>query len=102
MSASLQVLYPSQDGSTFDFEYYLSTHMDLVQEHMGAFIEKTLVTKGIAGGPDVPPPFQAIATIIFKSGDAMAEAMKVSGPVMGDVPNFTNIRPTVLIGEAVG
>ncbi len=102
MSATLQVLYPVSDGTTFDHAYYNSTHMDLVGQHMGEHISQTLVTRGLAGGADVPPPFHAIATIVFHNADAMAQAMKVSGPIMADVPNFTNVQPTVLIGEATG
>ncbi|WP_299353637.1 EthD family reductase [uncultured Shimia sp.] len=102
MSATLQVIYPVAEGTTFDFDYYGSTHMALVGEHMGDHIASTVVTKGLAGGPDVPPPFHVIATIVFKDQAAMGAAMKASGPVMADVPNFTNIQPTVLIGELIG
>lgn len=102
MSATLQVLYPITDGTTFDYDYYLSTHMDLVGEHMGPHIDRTLVTKGLAGGPETPPGFFAIASIVFKDADAMNAAMKVAGPVLADIPNFTNTTPLTLIGEAVG
>lgn len=102
MSVSLQVLYPITDGTEFDYEYYLSTHMNLVAEHMGPHIERTLVTKGNAGGPDLPPSIYAIATIVFPDQDAMGAALKSSAPVMADIPNFTNAEPQILIGEVVG
>lgn len=101
MAVSLQVIYPVSDGSTFDFDYYLSTHFDLVGEHMGPHIAATTVTRGVAGGPKTPPGYHAVATITFADQAALDAAMKASGPVMADVPNFTNVNPDVLIGEVV-
>ncbi len=101
MSVSLQVIYPISEGTHFDFDYYLGTHMKLVGEHMGPHIERTLVTKGLAGGPDTPPGFYAVATIVFADQGAMDAAMRVSGPVMKDVANFTDVRPQILIGDVI-
>lgn len=102
MAMSLQVIYPIGDGTTFDYDYYASTHMELVGQHMGAHIEKAVVTKGLAGGPDTPPSIHAIATIVFADQDAMNSAMGAAGPVMADIPNFTNVQPTILVGEVIG
>lgn len=99
MAVTLQVLYPITDGSTFDDAYYASTHMDLVNEHMGAHIDNTVVTKGLAGGPDTPPAFHAVATILFADQGAMDAAMAGAGPVLADIPNFTNAVPQMLIGQ---
>ena len=102
MPVSFQVIYPISDGSEFDHAYYADTHMKLVQEHMGAHIASALVTKGVAGGaPGAPAGFHAIATMTFADEAAMQAALAVGGPVMADVPNFTNVRPQVLIGEVV-
>ena len=67
----------------------------------GAHIESTLVTKGIAGGPDVPPPYYAIATITFENQSEMDAAMSKIDTVVNDIPNFTNTKPVMLIGEVV-
>jgi len=99
MAVTLQVLYPVGDGTTFDHAYYASTHMGLVGDHMGAHITSAQASKGLAGGPDTPAPFHAIATITFADQDAMGAAMKAAGPVMADIPNFTNVQPQILIGE---
>jgi len=101
MSASLQVSYPIGADTHFDYEYYLATHMPLVAEHMGAFIKQTLVTKGLAGGPDVPPGEYAIATMTFADGDALNGALAVAGPVLADIQNFTNVQPKMLIGQVI-
>ncbi|SMP25754.1 EthD family reductase [Shimia sagamensis] len=102
MAVTLQVLYPVGEGTTFDHAYYATTHMDLVGEHMGAHIASAQASKGLAGGPDVPAPFHAIATITFANQEAMDVAMKAAGPVMADIANFTNIQPQILIGEIYG
>ncbi|MFY0662383.1 MAG: EthD family reductase [Shimia sp.] len=102
MAVTLQVLYPVGDGTTFDHDYYATTHMDLVGQHMGAHIASAQASKGLAGGPDVPAPFHAIATITFADQGAMDAAMKAAGPVMADISNFTNIQPQILIGSVYG
>ncbi|KPA20869.1 EthD protein [Shimia sp. SK013] len=103
MPVSMQVLYPVAEGTTFDHDYYATTHMALVAEHMGPHITSAQASKGLGGGgPDVPAPYHVIATIVFPDQPSMDAAMAASGPVMADVPNFTNIRPTVMIGEVLG
>lgn len=101
MSVSLQVLYPIKDDTHFNYEYYFDKHMDVVGQHMGPHIERTLVTKGVSSGPDTPPSHYAIATIVFADQDAMASAMSVSGPVMADIANFTDVQPQILVGDVV-
>lgn len=101
MTVSLQVIYPIEDDTHFDDDYYLGTHMPLVGEHMGGHIEQVLVTKGIAGGPNTPPGSYAVATMTFADNDALNAAMAASGPVLADLPNFTNSRAQMLIGEVV-
>lgn len=99
MSVSLQVLYPVSEGTTFDYDYYLATHMQMVADVMGEYISQTLVTKGIAGGPDTPAGFHAIASMVFEDQAAMDTALSVAGPVLADIPNFTNTQPQMLIGQ---
>lgn len=102
MPVSLQVAYPAAEGTRFDYDYYLSTHMQLVGTHMGTHIDSTVVTKGLAGGPDAPSPFHAIATMVFADQAALDAAMGAAGPVIADIPNFTDTVPQMMIGEVVG
>ena len=102
MPTSMQVIYPISDGTHFDMDYYLNTHMPIVAEHMGPHIQNTLVTKGLGSPGGNAPGFYAVASMVFENQDAFDAAMKVAGPVMADVPNFTNVRPEVLIGEVIG
>ncbi len=99
MSATLQVIYPAVDGTSFDYDYYMSKHMEIVGGCIGELIQSTLVTKGIAGGPDTPPGFHAIATIVFADNASLDAAMGKLGPALEDIPNFTNSQPQILVGE---
>ncbi|MDC0658414.1 EthD family reductase [Leisingera sp. SS27] len=101
MSVSLQVIYPVSDGSHFDHGYYATTHMALVDQHIAPHTQSIVVTKGLAGGPDVPAPFHAVATMVFANEAAMNTAMQAAGPALEDLPNFTNVQPQILIGEVV-
>jgi uncharacterized protein (TIGR02118 family) len=98
---TLQVLYPTEDGTTFDHAYYASTHMEIVSEHMAPHYEQVLVTKGLAGGPDTPPGYHAVATFLFADKAALDACLAAAGPAVGDIPNFYSGQPQMLIGEQV-
>ena len=102
MRVSLQVVYPVGDDTQFNHDYYRDTHLPLVGKHMGAHIESTLVTKGVSGGPDTPAPFHAVATMVFADQAALDAALDAAGPVLADIPKFTDSTPQMLIGEVVG
>ncbi|MES0879635.1 EthD family reductase [Roseibium sp. SCP14] len=101
MSISLQVLYPIKPDTTFDQDYYKGTHMKLVRDHLGAFMVSAQASKGLAGGPDAPPAFYAIATMTFENQEKFDQAMAAAGPVLADIPNYTNTKPQMLIGEVL-
>ena len=102
MSVSLQVLYPVADDTQFNHDYYTATHMPLVGEHMGSHIQSTSISKGIAGGPEIPAGYYVVATMTFAGMDNLQAALEVAGPVLSDIPNFTNVEPQMLIGEVIG
>lgn len=103
MALSLQVIYPADDGSKFDMDYYLGTHMPLVGQHMGAHIEQVLLTKGLAGGaPGAPAPFHAVATMTFADQSALDAALSKAQPVIADIANFTDSKPEMMVGEVIG
>lgn len=99
MSLTLQVLYPVSAGTTFDYDYCMTKHLDIVGQAFGQHIKSTLVTKGLAGGPDVPAGYHAIASIEFADQAGLDAALASAGPALADIPNFTNAQPQMLIGE---
>ena len=101
MSMSLQVMYPVTETTKFDYDYYFNKFKKIVGETLGEHTQSTLVTKCIAGGPDVPAGYYAIATMVFENQSALDLALSKAGTALGDIPNFTNAEPVMLIGEVI-
>jgi len=102
MSHSLQVLYPITKSTNFNYDYYFGKRMAIVGENLGEYMESSVVTKGIASGPDVSAPYYAIATLMFKDKSALDGALSRIDKPVADIANFTNTKPIMLIGEVVG
>jgi uncharacterized protein (TIGR02118 family) len=101
VSSSLQVLYPTDNGTTFDHAYFAAKHMKIVGELLGSHIENTMITKGLAGGQDTPAGFHVVATITFADELALDAALAAIGPAVADIPNFFSGQPQMLIGEVM-
>ena len=75
VTLSLQVLYTTENGTTFDHAYYTSKHLPIVTVHMCSHIQEILIIKGLAGGPDTPSGYHVIATMTFADKAALDSAM---------------------------
>ena len=99
------VAYTNQEGKKFDWDYFTGTHADIVHREMDS---RGMVgfeqDKGISGAdPSTPPPFVGMAFLTFNTLDEVHQAfMAVGGTVMGDIPNYTDIEPTIQISEIAG
>ncbi|MBT8448978.1 MAG: EthD family reductase [Gammaproteobacteria bacterium] len=103
MAMTLQVLYPTGEGKTFDFEYYVDTHLPMVDEILKPYgLISASISRGLAGGPDVPPGYFVIATMVFADEQSLNAGLAAAGPLLGDIPNFTNVAPEMLIGSQLG
>jgi uncharacterized protein (TIGR02118 family) len=91
----ISVMYSYQEGAKFDFEYYQTTHIQLVQKHLKSFgLIKTGVDKGISGGGDEPPPYICIGHLYFETRESYDKGIAEVGSILrGDIPNFTDITP---------
>jgi uncharacterized protein (TIGR02118 family) len=101
----ITVLYPNEAGKRFDHEYYVQQHMGLVRERLRAFgLIRTEVDRGLAGGtPGAPPPFVAVGHVYFDTLEGFQRGMTQHGrEILGDIPNYTNISPTIQISEIIG
>lgn len=95
------ILYPNEEGKTFDAEYYENKHMPMMAGLLGKNLKFYEIDKGIAGRtPNDKIPFVAIG--YFYCYD-IAEYKKVVGQnitvVLDDLKKFTNIQPTIQISE---
>ena len=79
--------------------YYLTRHDAILNANIGDDMESSSVIKGLAGGPDVPPGFYALFSARFADMGRLQAALGKAGHVLGDIPNYDNAQPTMLIGE---
>jgi len=86
---------------TFDMSYYLSRHVPMVREKLGAALKGVAVDQGIGGAaPGTPPTYVAMGHLFFDSVDAFQLAFAQHGPaIVSDVPNYTNAQPMIQISE---
>ena len=97
----VSVFYPDREGSKFDMNYYCTTHMPMVRQKLGAACKGAAVEQGIAGAtPGSRPSFIAMGHLYF---DSMEAFQTTFGPhaeaIMADIPNYTDIQPTIQFSE---
>ena len=98
----VRVCYKS--GIRFDHAYYASTHTPLVTGVMGphGLTKVEVVTMGPK--PDgSQPPYQVMFSAYFDSPSALQNAMQSPrmAEVLGDIQNYYDGMPDVMIGEVV-
>jgi len=98
--ATAIVLYPRKEGSTFNKEYYLKTHMPLAMKNWKDHgLKSYAVSELNADGP------YAISTVMeFDSPESVGKALQSEGTkeVMEDVKNFSSETPILVHGNVVG
>ncbi len=97
----VSVMYPNTPGSTFDMDYYLKSHIPMVQEKLGAALQGIRVEQGISGGEaGTPPPYHALGHLLFESVGAFQVSFGAHAQaIRADVPHYTNVRPIRQISE---
>ncbi|MGD0962660.1 MAG: EthD family reductase [Candidatus Acidiferrales bacterium] len=98
----LKVCY--KHGVRFDEKYYLSKHVPLAESAMSRHGLKGVEMAKITATPDgSKPSYQVIFTAYFESPAALQNAMQDPrmGEVLGDIANYYDGMPDVLIGEVV-
>lgn len=104
MATTITVLYENVDDATFDLDYYMAKHMPLVDEKFKRFgIKGWRVIKAVGTPTGEKPRYSIIALLEFDAAQQFKDAVAAEGgPVFGDVPNFSNKAPVVVIGDVVG
>ena len=97
------IMYANEDGATFDMDYYRENHMPMLADLFGSAMVKYEIDQGVRGRtPEDALPFLAIGYLYFNS---IAEYEQAFGPnadqILGDIPNYTNVRPTVQISKVI-
>ncbi len=98
----VSVMYPNSPGKRFDWDYYLNKHIAAVKQTVGKGLIRVEVDKGIgAGPPGSAAPYVAIAQLYFNTMEDMIRVQSESGSSMADIPNFTDIQPSIQISEVL-
>jgi uncharacterized protein (TIGR02118 family) len=96
----VSVMYPNGSGAKFDMNYYLTSHMPMVQKKLAAALKGTAIEEGLGGiPPGTPAPFLAACHLLFDSVEDFSAAFNAhAGAILADIPNYTNTQPTIQIG----
>lgn len=99
----VSVFYPNGEGKQFDMDYYVKSHIPLVGKLLGDSLKGATVEKGLGSAePGSAAPFAGMGNMYF---DTLEDFGNSFGPnaneIMSDLPNFTNIEPTIQISEVM-
>jgi uncharacterized protein (TIGR02118 family) len=97
----VSVLYPQSPDSTFDVDYFVNSHIPMVQSKLGAACKGIELEVGLGGvEPGTPATYMAMGHLHFDSVDAFEAAF---GPhaetLLADIPNYTNAQPVFQVSE---
>jgi uncharacterized protein (TIGR02118 family) len=97
----VSVMYPDGPGAKFDMGYYTSKHMPMVQRKCGPACKSIAAERGVGGAePGSKATYAAIGYLIFDSVDAYQQAFTPHAEeILGDIPNYTNIKPLIQVSE---
>ena len=97
----VSVLYPNEEGKTFDMAYYCDKHLPMVRQLLGSSCTNAGVEQGIAGGaPGSKATYVAMGHLYFDTVENFVSSFTPHENVIrGDIPNFTDTIPIVQISE---
>ena len=95
------VSYPNLEAKRFDHTYYHAQHRQLLLDRLAAHgLQKVEMDKALADGSGGRPAVVAAAHLIFDDMAGFQQGMATHGKeIMGDLANYTDIAPAVLISE---
>ncbi|KAG9196780.1 hypothetical protein G6514_004562 [Epicoccum nigrum] len=98
--ASVVVLYPRTSKSTFDLDYYISTHMPLAAKAWTKYGLKSWIITQL----DESAPYSIHLLMEWADREGFNNAWHdpATQEVMADVENFSNEKPILISGDIVG
>ncbi len=95
------VLYPNGADIKFDMKYYTTKHMPMVKQKCGPACKSIAAELGVnAGAPGSKPTYIGVGHLVFDSLEAFEKSFGPhAGEIMADIPNYTNSKPVIQIGE---
>jgi len=95
--AIVQFAYPQAAASTFKLDYYINSHMPLIEKYWGP---RGLLSWTVTKGEEGADYFVQVTT--FWESLEEFEKVKAAEEVMGDVKNFSDVKPFAKVGLIVG
>lgn len=92
---SVLILYPKSDDTTFDIDYYAGRHMPMLAAALG---------DACKGWGVIAPSaeYHCVGWAMVESQDALNAMFAAhGGEIIGDLPNYTNSNPKMIIGDVV-
>ncbi|KAJ5328385.1 hypothetical protein N7541_001476 [Penicillium brevicompactum] len=96
------VMYPNEADIEFNEDYYMKTHMPLVETTWKKYgLNSWHVTKFPNALDGSRSEYLIMASLEWESQEALQTALKdpASANVFADIPNFTNKKPVTLAGS---
>ena len=102
--ATVCVLYPREEGTRFDFDYYEKVHIPMVIERMtprGLTWAKAL--RGLASPDGGEPAYAAIGLVSFGSVEQLQAALSSDDgtAVLDDIRNYTDATPVMQVSDQI-
>ena len=97
----VSAMYPTLNGSRFDFDYYMHKHVPLVDKRCKDLgLREIQIYRGVASLDGGGPAFHITALLTFGSIEEFQNAMSRHGAeIIADIANFTDSQPALQINE---
>lgn len=97
----ITVSYPNAEGKRFDHSYYQANHRQLLMARLAPHgLQRVEMDRALADGAGGKPAVVACAHMVFDDLAGFKAGMAAHGrEIMGDVAQYTDIAPSVLISE---
>lgn len=98
---TVSVLYPNEDGSRFDMDYYLKSHIPMVQKLLGGALRSVVVEQGLGGpAPGTKPAYSTICHLRFDSVEAFQSAFAPhAAKIQQDIANYSSVQPVIQVSD---
>ncbi|KEQ90349.1 hypothetical protein AUEXF2481DRAFT_704467 [Aureobasidium subglaciale EXF-2481] len=102
MSVRAILLYPFKAGSTFNINYYISTHMPSVAKLYGPYGLVRWEVLQFSG--DETSPYIVQTVLFWDNLDQLNAANSSDGAkyLREDIKNFSSVMPVALVGNIAG
>lgn len=101
---SIIMLYPKTTDSTFNWDYFISTHIKRIHEIFDPFgLVRVQLHSGMGSAlPGQPPPYACLCEFNFETLEGFQKGFMAEGAwIMGDIHNYTNVQPLVQISSLI-